>query len=215
MAEDDLKIADALGLGGTNVTLPQHIEHRGSGQTGNVGHWIERERDDRQNQPLGRCSIGREYVPFDGKYHQQQRAHNKGRHRDKGGRDDHDDLVDQTVAPQRRDRAQHHADDQGQKSGNNSEPGRGLQPVANNIDDHTPALLKRGAEIKLRQNIAEIGDILLEEGLVESVFGLERRLSGLGNGLLAHERAAGNGMHDKKGDRDDDPDRQQRQADPF
>ena len=52
MAEDDLEARHALGPGGADVVLPEHVEHRRAGQTRDVGHRVEAERDDRQDQAV-------------------------------------------------------------------------------------------------------------------------------------------------------------------
>ena len=58
MTEDDLHRSHALGLGGADIVLAQHIQHGGAGQTGDIGHGIEAQGDDGQQQALGALAVG-------------------------------------------------------------------------------------------------------------------------------------------------------------
>ena len=82
----------------------------------------------------------------------------------------------------------------------------------------------RGIEKGIAQGIAKgeargiekgIGKILLQDRFVKSVFGLHGGLHRRSRRLFADERAARDGVHDEEGDRDNDPDRQDRQTDSF
>lgn len=150
-----------------------------------------------------------------GEYGQEQGARNERGHGDEGSGDDHDDLIDDLVAPQRRDRAEHDAHDERAEGGDKAELGRDLHAVGDDVDDLTAALLERGAKVKAQDDITEIGKILLQDRFVKSVFGLHGGLHRRSRRLFADERAARDGVHDEEGDRDNDPDRQNRQTDSF
>ena len=56
----DFEAGNALGLGGADVVLPQHVQHGGAGQSGDVGHGVQRQGDHRQDQARGRGAVGRQ-----------------------------------------------------------------------------------------------------------------------------------------------------------
>ena len=111
--------------------------------------------------------------------------------------------------------AQGDAHQRGQTCGDHAQLCGGFHAVSDDVHHHAAPLLEGGAEVKAGHHVLQVGEVLLHQGLVKAVLGLQGGLRRRGDRLLAHEGAAGHRVHDEEGHRDDDPDRQNGKADSF
>ena len=211
MAEDDLHLGHALGAGSPDVVLTQHIQHGGTGQTGDICHGRQRQRNDRQDQAFSGSAVGGEQCQLQCEDQQQQRTHNKGRHGDERGGHDHDYLINELVAAQRCNRTQNHTHDQSNGCSDQTQLGGDFHAVDDDVDDIAATELHRWAEVELRNNILQISGVLFEDRLIQSVLCFQCSLCRFGDSLLTEEGTAGHCAHNEEGDGDDDPNRQHSQ----
>ena len=57
--EDDLHARHALGLSGADIVLTQHVQHGGTGESGDIRGGVQRQRDDGQDQARRGFTVGR------------------------------------------------------------------------------------------------------------------------------------------------------------
>ena len=192
----------ALGAGGADVVLSQHVEHAGFGQTGDIGHGIERQRDHRQHV-VG--IAGRPHahpLQLQAEDQQQNGGQNEAGHRNKqrGHKDDH--AVRPAAAAERRHRSQHQPDDERQQGRHAAQRGGYRERFGDHVRNLT-SRLERNAEIAVRQ-VAQVDQELFPHWLIQMEalhqHGFHRRVLGLFTG----KRPAGDGVHGKKGDGRDD-----------
>ena len=209
MLEDHQRVLHALGPGRTDVILPQHVQHTGLGQPGDVGHWVHGQRQHRQHvvgiggapyaHPL---ELQTEHQQQDGGQHEAGNGHEQRRY-------ENDDSVRPFAPAQGGDGAQHQTGHHGDQRRHQTQPGRHAEGFTDHVADFA-ARLEGNAQVALKQ-VAQIIDKLLAQRLIQPVTRFQRGQRRRVDGFFAGKRAARNGVHGKKGDGRNDQNGQQRQ----
>ena len=174
-----------------------------------VRNWRKGEAGYGQNVMLPRRqAVGGQPLEHARKQIQQQNGNDEQRHAHADGRNHHRYAVKQTAALDRRGHTQQHADHEGKQNRQNADARGNREAALDQVVDLHAGVLIGNAEVAV-QNLVQIGEILLVERLIQTVFLVEALHHGFRNALFAFgERAAGDGVHQKEtgGDEDDDGD---------
>ncbi len=231
VAEDYARFAGALGPGGADVVLVEHLEHAAAGEARDVGGVNETEGKRGQDAVLGEIPAGGVHpAQLQGEEEDEERAHDKGGHADADHGEGGGGVVDAGVFLHRGDDAEGNADGEGDEDGPEAEFEGGGKFVGEDLVDGAVGVFERGAEVDaeggvdvvvgaavlggvgeeapggefLRGDVPEVGAVLVEEGLIEAVVRLEVALDFRGDGFLGGEGAAGHESQHEKRRRDDD-----------
>jgi hypothetical protein len=154
------------------------LEHRRAHQPGQVGHGAEPEHQRRHQHVPHRAPAGhRQQRAAEQVVHVHQRelaegGEHEARHRDTENHQEHDDHVRQAVAVQGGERAPQHAAQRGEDDGEDAEGGRDREVLADDVVHLAVLLGERDAEVAAQQ-VAHVDQVLLAQGLVQAVLGLE------------------------------------------
>ena len=194
MLEDHLDLGHALGAGRANIVLAQRIQHAGLGQAGDVGHRIERQRNNRQEIIRGGGAPYREPLQLHAEDQQQQSGKHKAGHAGKECREKDNNTVRPFVPVQRRNAAQHQPQHNRNGRGFQAEGCRDAETAGQRGGDVTPGL----------QDVVQVDHILFGHRFIQVVPGFQHRLHFGRGGFFGVKGAAGDRVHGKKGDSADD-----------
>src|SRR5215204_3648450 len=126
MGCDDVAAGQALGASGADVILALDLEHAGSRQAGDIRHRAEAEDDPweqirgSETCPLFGSADGRERKSATQK-EEEEKAADKGRHRDPQGRRTQTEIVEPGVLAERGDHTERYADGDRKDDGDEAE----------------------------------------------------------------------------------------------
>src|SRR5215217_909361 len=231
MGCDDVAAGQALGASSADVILALDLQHAGSRQAGDIRHRAEAEDDPweqirgSETCPLFGSADGRERKSATQK-EEEEKAADKGRHRDPQGRRTQTEIVEPGVLAERGDYAERYANKDGKDNGDKAQlqrdrelsrnqflnrfsPFRGVRRTEIETED-AGHVVEESAVNERRSKCKRIPDSLRErlidrlgidpERLVETKLGIER-LDGRGRKcLLAVPRSPRSAVHEKEGD---------------
>ena len=201
MLEQDHELGHALGTGGAHVVLTHDVQQAGTHQAGDVCRGVDCQCGDRHDI---RCSAvqahGGQQLEVHTELIQQQHAGNKARDRNAAGCEHDDGVVQPLAAVVSRDTAQRDADAQGHQHRHACQAAGHRQLAGDDLVDRAATLTQAQAQVAVQQALHVI-DVLHTQRLVQAVFLGQCLLSSRTDGLFCHERAAGDQVHDKKGNR--------------
>ena len=181
----------ALGIGGPDIVLRQHLQHRGACDAGDQRHVGDAQRHRRQDQALGEgpepfpdrlVTLHRQKLPLHGEEVDQDIGQHEARHGEAQHGKAHDQTVDQLARLPRR----QHADGNGQR--HRHEQGRerqrhGRLETLGDEARHRQVGEDRDAHVAL-QELRRPDEELLDHRTVEAELGADGR-DRLGRGVLA------------------------------
>ena len=151
---------------------------------------------------------------MEGKNKQQYGGQNKTGHGHQRGGNDLDDLIQQFSPLKGGHGTQNDAENQGDDPGGQADSGGIGKAADNEINDRIAHPAGGEAEVAM-EDVPQVVHKLNRNRFVKPVFGLQRGDNCITFGFFRTERACRNGMHDKKGDGDDQKDGQQCHQEPF
>ena len=189
--------AHALGVGGADVVLAEHLEHARAHHARGEGHLDEAERDrgqdhvaeERPEAVAERPELAHgQPAQLDAEREHQEQAEPEGRDREAGQRQRHRRLVEPGVRAQRGEQAERDGERDGEDLRRDRQRDRRLEPLEDGRGDRT-AEKDRLPEVGVRQP-AQIAAELNGEGLIEAEI-LPGPLDLLAGGIVARQEGRG------------------------
>ncbi len=205
MAVDDQPLAHALGAGGADVVLLQHLQHVGAGEPRDIGDRRHRQHDDRKDRLRKAAPAGdRHHIEADGEEIDEEGGEREVGDGDAGDEHQDDAGVGEAVAVKRRRGAQHDADRDGEEQGGERQDRRDGERGPDHVDDRDAREAERHAEAAVG-DVAEIAEEL-QRGAAGR--GRNRRAAATSStgiaGVVAEQRGDRVARHELRGDEGED-----------
>ncbi len=201
-------------MGGPDIVLPCHLEHRGARISRDLGDLVARQRNHRQDPRIGPLPASRrEPVQADAEDDDQQDCEHEARGRDADHRDGRGDVVRPAIVAERGEDAERDADADRDDEGHDAELDRNRPALAQDVVHAAVAVLVRRPEIEL-EHPTEPVDVLLPDGLVQAVDLVEPPDRVELERLLTIPRPAWDRVHQGEGDQGDDEENREQPEDP-
>ena len=205
MDHQHLELAQALGPGGGDVVLLQHIQHLGADEPGEHGGGAEGQGDRGQHGAGPAGPEGhRQDAPLQTHEVLQQGGHHEVGHTDAQHGNDHGEIVNAAVMLPGGYDTQRQAHQKSQQHRLDTNEQGGTQPAEDDVGHRTAGVEERGTQVAPDQ-VAQVLDILYRNRIIEAVL-FQHLFLLLGGEIveaLGIEGGTGELLHQEEGDGDD------------
>ena len=201
MLEQDHELGHALCAGSAHIVLTHDVQQAGAHQTGDISRGIDGQCSDRHD--IGGCAVqtnGGQHLHFHTKLVQKQHTGNKAGDRDAAGSKHDNNVIQPFTAVVSGNAAQRDAHAQSHNHCNARQTAGHRQLAGDDLVHGTAALTQAQTQIAV-QKALHVVDVLHTQRLIKAILFGQSLLSSGTDGLFCHERATGNQVHDKKGNR--------------